>query len=134
MFIRLLPFLLIISCLTTQLHSQEQDTIHEKKNFLQRMDSITNWKLERGRSTFMPFVAPSYSPETSLMLTVGGLFTFMTKPGNKVLSRSSIPFSVGYSINGSLNMSVKANIYMASDKLRLTGEYWNKDMPDNYWG
>jgi hypothetical protein len=31
-------------------------------------------------------------------------------------------------------MSIKANIYMMSDKLRLTAEYWNKQMPDNYWG
>lgn len=129
-----ITFFLIISCLSVQLISQEQDTVHEKKNFLERMDSITNWKVSKGRSTFMPFIAPSYTPETSVMLTLGGLFTFMTKPGNKILSRSSIPFSIGYSVNGSLNMSIKANIYMMSDKLRLTAEYWNKHMPDNYWG
>ena len=86
---------LTISCLSCQLLAQKQDSVHEKKNFLERMDSITNWKVSRGRSTFMPFVAPSYTPETSVMLTLGGLFTFMTKPGNKVLSRSSIPFSIG---------------------------------------
>ena len=125
---------IIIFALSGQLIAQEQDTIHAKKNFLQRMDSITNWKLEKGRSTFMPFIAPSYAPETSVMLTVGGLFTFMTKPGNHLLSRSSIPFSIGYSTNGSLLISAKANIYMIDDKLRLTGEYWNKNMPDNYWG
>lgn len=111
-----------------------QDTIYKKKNLLQRMDSITNWKVSKGRSTFSPFIAPSYTPETSVMLTVGGLYTFKTKRENKLLSRSSIPFSVGYSTNGSLLISVKANIYMVSDKLRLTGEYWKKNMPDNYWG
>jgi len=134
MVIRSLTVLLLLSVLSGNLFSQEQDTIYKKKNFLQRMDSVTNWKLERGRSTFTPFIAPSYTPETSVMLTVGGLFTFKTKPGNHLLSRSSMPFSVGYSINGSLLVSVKANIYMVSDKLRLTGEYWNKNMPDNYWG
>jgi len=134
MLIRLLSSFLFLSLLSCQLLSQEQDTVYVKKNLLQRMDSITNWKLEKGRSTFMPFIAPSYTPETSVMLTVGGLFTFMTKPGNKLLSRSSVPFSVGYSVNGSLLISVKANIYMLSDNLRITGEYWNKNMPDNYWG
>ena len=131
---RFLPLFLILSLLSAQLLSQEQDTIHKNKNFLQRMDSITNWKLEKGRSTFMPFIAPSYTPETSVMLTLGGLYTFKTKRDNKFLSRSSVPFSIGYSTNGSLLISIKANIYMMSDKLRITGEYWNKDMPDNYWG
>jgi len=33
-----------------------------------------------------------------------------------------------------LQVSVKANIYGKDDKLRISGEYWIKDMPDNYWG
>jgi hypothetical protein len=98
------------------------------------MDSITNWKIEKGRSTLTPFIAPSYTPETSVMLTLGGLYTFKISPDNKLLSRSSVPFSIGYSTNGSLLISIKANIYGLSDKLRFTGEYWNKNMPDNYWG
>ncbi len=98
------------------------------------MDSITNWKLEQGRSTFTPFIAPSYTPETSVMLTGGGLYTFKINRESKLLSRSSVPFSVGYSTNGSLLISVKANIYGLDNKLRFSGEYWNKNMPDNYWG
>jgi len=126
--------LLLFFFLTGELLSQEKDTVYKRKNFLQRMDSVTNWKLERGRSTFTPFIAPSYTPETSVMLTGGGLYTFKINPENKMLSRSSVPFSVGYSINGSLLISVKANIYGLNNKLRFTGEYWNKNMPDNYWG
>jgi outer membrane protein assembly factor BamA len=68
------------------------------------------------------------------MLTLGGLYTFKISPDNKLLSRSSVPFSIGYSVNGSLLISIKANIYGLSDRLRFTGEYWNKNMPDNYWG
>ncbi len=127
----LLSFMLLC---TAMLFSQGQDTVYQKKNFLQRMDSVTNWKLEKGRSTFTPFIAPSYTPETSDMLTLGGLYTFKTRRDDKFLSRSSIPFSVGYSTNGFSLISIKAKIYMMSDKLRLTGEYWNKNMPDNYWG
>ena len=101
---------------------------------MQRMDSIQNWKIERGRSTLTPYLAPSYSPEMQVTLSAGGLFTFKLKPSNKLLSRSSVPFSIGYSTNGSLQISIRANIYGKNDKLRFTGEYWNKNMPDNYWG
>ncbi|MEZ5083528.1 MAG: hypothetical protein R2750_08770 [Bacteroidales bacterium] len=124
-------FLLICSI---KMFSQEADSLFEKKNLLQRMDSIQQWKIENGRSTLTPFAAPSYTPETSVMLTVGGLYTFKFKRENKLLSRSTIPFSIGYSVNGSLNSSVRFNLYGLSDKLRITGEWWRKKMPDNYWG
>jgi hypothetical protein len=98
------------------------------------MDSIQQWKIKHGRSTLTPFVAPSYTPETSVMLTAGGLFTFMFSKHDKLLTRSTIPFSIGYSTNGSLNTSIRANIYGFQDRLRITGEWWHKNMPDNYWG
>lgn len=131
---RKLSTLIIALFAAINLISQTSDSTYQKKNLFQRMDSINNWKIERGRSTLTPFAAPSYSPETSFMLTAGGLYTFKISPDDKLLSRSTIPFSVGYSTNGSLNISIRANIYGLSDKLRLTGEYWNKNMPDNYWG
>ena len=112
----------------------QEDMVRQKKTFLQRMDSITNWKLENGRSTFTPYLAPSYSPEMKFMLSAGGLFTFKLNPESPVLSRSSMPFSFAYSTNGSIQVSIKANIYGKDDKLRISGEYWLKDMPDNYWG
>ena len=113
---------------------QNKDSTAQKKNIFQRMDSISNWKIEQGKATLTPFVAPSYTPETNAMLTAGGLFTFSLNPSDKLLSRSSIPFSIGYSVNGSLNTSVRANIYGLHDKLRIGAEWWHKNMPDNYWG
>ncbi|MEZ5195559.1 MAG: hypothetical protein R2764_03945 [Bacteroidales bacterium] len=97
------------------------------------MDSISNWKVAHGRSTLTPFIAPSYTQETSVMLTAGSYY-FMFNKKDKLLSRSTVPFSIGYSINGSVNASVRANIYGLKDKLRITGEWWHKNMPDNYWG
>jgi hypothetical protein len=124
-----------LMCFTViELFSQEADSAFKKKSFLQRIDSIQQWKIERGRATLTPFLAPSYSPEMKLTLTMGGLFTFKLRPQSPVLSRSSVPFSIGYSTNGSLMISIKANIYGKEDKLRITAEYWNKKMPDNYWG
>jgi hypothetical protein len=112
----------------------QEDTTYQKQTFLQRLDSIKNWKIENGRSTLTPYIAPSYSPEMKFMLSAGGLFTFKLKPENPILSRSSMPFSFAYSTNGSLQISIRANIYGKEDKLRISGEYWLKDMPDNYWG
>lgn len=132
--IRTFTFFLILLFLSVKTFGQEKDTTYKKKNFLQRMDSVSKWRIEKGRSTFTPFIAPSYTPETDVMITAGGLYTFKISPENHLLSRSSVPFSIGYSTNGSLNISARANIYGLSDKLRFTGEYWNKNMPDNYWG
>jgi hypothetical protein len=112
----------------------QEDTIHQKKSFMQRLDSIRNWKLENGRSTFSPFIAPSYSPEMKFTITAGGLYTFKVQRDNPLVSRSSIPFSIGYSTNGSLQISIKANIYGNNDNTRFSGEYWLKYMPDNYYG
>lgn len=126
--------IILLFLMTLNLFSQEADSIYQKKTMLERMDSISNWKIAHGRSTLTPFIAPSYTPETSVMLTAGGLFTFMMKRQDKFLSRSTIPFSIGYSVNGSLNTSIRPNIYALSDKLRITGEWWHKNMPDNYFG
>ena len=128
----LLLFLLVVA-LSSDGFTQN-DTVYKKKKFLQRLDSIRRWKLENGKSTLTPYFAPSYSPEMQVMFSIGGLFTFKLKPESPVLSRSSIPFSFAYSTNNSMQVSVKANVYGKEDKLRMTGEYWLKIMPDNYWG
>ena len=112
----------------------QEDSLYQKKTFLQRLDSIRNWKLESGRSTLTPFIAPSYSPEMKFTITAGGLFTFKLQKDNPIVARSSIPFSIGYSTNGSLQVSIKANVYGKNDNTRMSGEYWLKNMPDNYWG
>ncbi|MBN2175110.1 MAG: hypothetical protein JW731_13330, partial [Bacteroidales bacterium] len=82
--IRSIVLLIVLFSLSNNVFSQEQDSVYRKKNLLQRMDSITNWKIQKGRSTLMPFAAPSYSPETSLMLTLGGLYTFKLRPDDKL--------------------------------------------------
>ncbi len=81
----------------------------------------------------MPYVAPSYSPETKLLLSGGGLITFKTHP-DRLLNLSSIPFSAGYSSNGSFTMRILNVIYWKGDKVRSIGEFQLRDMPDNYWG
>lgn len=83
---------------------------------------------------FTPILAPSYSPETELMINLGGLLTFKLKPKDPILQRSSIPFSIGYSTNKSLSVNFRPYIHGNGDKSRLFGDIWIKNMPDNYWG
>ena len=94
--------------------------------------SKPSWMLEKIRIT--PFLAPSYTPETSVLFNLGGLISFNVQPDNPLVARSSIPFSIGYSINGSFFANIKAFVYGKNDKLRVSAELWLKDMPDNYWG
>ncbi|WP_289054594.1 BamA/TamA family outer membrane protein [Carboxylicivirga marina] len=81
----------------------------------------------------MPYIAPSYTPETELLISGGGLITFKTHKDRK-LNLSSIPFSVGYSTNQSFSLRALNVIYWKGDKMRSIGEFQLRDMPDNYWG
>ncbi|MGQ1787705.1 hypothetical protein [Saccharicrinis sp. GN24d3] len=83
---------------------------------------------------FTPYIAPSYSPELELMVTAGALISFKVQPDNPMLGRSSIPFSIGYSTNNSMSISVFPYIYGKDDKLRVLSRFYFRDMPDNYWG
>lgn len=98
------------------------------------LDSIKLFKLESSKSSFTPFIAPSYSPEMKVLLSAGGLYTFTLDKNNPLLSRSSIPFSIGYSTNGSLTANIRANIYGKDNKWQLRATYWVKNMPDHYFG
>ena len=115
------------------LWGQHPDSVNEK-HFLANLDSLRFAKIDLGKVKFTPFIAPSYSPELEVLVSAGGLLTFKLQKDNPVLERSSIPFSVGYSSNKSLQINARFSIYGKDDKVRMVGEWWLKDMPDNYWG
>ena len=78
--------LILLICLSgTSISVAQKDTTDKKKNFLQRMDSIQQWKIKHGRSTLTPYIAPAYTPEMQFSLSVGGLYTFMMQQDNPVL-------------------------------------------------
>lgn len=111
-----------------------QDSIKVKKSFWANLDSIRAAKMKLGRGLFTPFIAPSYSPELEFLVSAGGLYTFKTDKKDPILERSSLPFSIGYSSNGSLQITAILTLYGRQDKNRSIGEFWLKNMPDNYWG
>lgn len=100
---------------------------------LNNLDSLRFAEINKSTFKLMPYIAPSYTPETQFLLSGGGLITFKTYK-DKLLNLSSIPFSVGYSSNGSFSVRVVNVIYWKGDNIRSIGEFQLRDMPDNYWG
>lgn len=99
-----------------------------------KKDSSAVGEMDLKNVKFTPFIAPTISPEVGLMLVGGGLISFKLDKESKILQRSSIPFSFGYSTNGSANFNVRPSLFFKNDKNRVSGDIWMKDMPDNYWG
>lgn len=112
----------------------QKDKGEENIPMVLKKDSTAYMELDLKKIRFTPFVAPAVSPEVGLMLTGGGLISFKTDRKDKLLQPSSIPFSFGYSSNGSANFNFRPSIFFKNDKNRITGDIWMKDMPDNYWG
>ncbi len=104
------------------------------KMLINNLDSLRIVEVESQNFRIMPYVAPSYTPETEVLFTAGGLITFKTQRLNSLLNRSSVPFSIGYSTNGAFSLNVQNVVYLTDDDIRGIGELIYKDMPDNYWG
>jgi len=114
--------------------AQKEPEEEESLPFLQAKDSAKIGEMDLKNLRFTPFLAPSVSPEVGVMLVGGGLISFKLDKESKILQRSSVPFSFGYSTNGSANLNVRPSLFFKNDKNRLSGDIWMKDMPDNYWG
>ncbi len=113
-------------------HAQQEPA--EEKGFWARWDSTRRAKVEQGRPLFSPYIAPSFTPELGFFVSGGGLYSFATDPDNPDVDRSSIPFGVGVSTNGSVFFNSRPTIYGKGDKLRAIGDFWFRDQPDHYFG
>lgn len=116
------------------LFAQRDAEVEESLPFIHKNDSANVGEMDLKNLKFTPFIAPTVSPEVGFMLVGGGLITFKIDKTSKVLQRSSIPFSFGYSTNGSANFNIRPSLFFKNDKNRISGDIWMKDMPDNYWG
>lgn len=114
--------------------AQQEAEDDEKIPIIYSKDSTIVGEVELKNLRITPFIAPAVSPEVGVMLVGGGLISFKIDPKSPILQRSSIPFSFGFSTNGSANLNVRPSIFFKGDKNRLSGDIWMKDMPDNYWG
>lgn len=125
-----LLFMLCYQVLLAQREAEEEESLP----FIPSLDSGKVVEMDLKNFKILPFIAPSVSPEVGAMLTGGGLISFNLDKNNKIVQRSSIPFSFGYSTNGSSNMNIRPSLFFKNDKNRISGDVWMKDMPDNYWG
>ena len=87
-----------------------------------------------------PFLAPGYTPEMGLLLSLGALVSFRTSPALKagaiseLVQRSTITFNGSYSTSRALNLNADLSSFWMGDRLRIYTKFSFKDMPDNYWG
>jgi len=128
----LLSFFFCFAC--NYLLAQREAEEEENLPFIPTKDSSQVLEMDLKNLRVLPFIAPTVSPEVGFMLVGGGLISFKLDKESKILQRSSIPFSFGYSTNGSANMNIRPNLFFKNDKNRVSGDIWMKDMPDNYWG
>lgn len=87
-----------------------------------------------------PFLAPGYTPEMGLLVSIGALVSFRTDPAFKpgplrqLVQRSTITFNGSYSTTGALNANADLSSFWMGDRLRVFAKFSYKDMPDSYWG
>ncbi len=91
-------------------------------------------KIREGKWMFSPVAGPGYTPELGLSLAGGVLTSFRTDKKDTLLQRSSLPVMFGVSTTGAIFLSGKLTSYWLHDKMRIYGDFWFKDMPDNYFG
>lgn len=123
--------LVLSSCLQVSPVNAQETKADKKAEKQARKDK----KVEDGKSMIFPVAAPGFTPELGGLLAVGGLWSF--KPGKTKyaeMQRSSMPFTVAYTTTGAVVANALLTSFWLDDKLRINGDFWFKNMPDNYWG
>jgi Omp85 superfamily domain len=81
-----------------------------------------------------PLVGPAYTPELGFMLAGGIMMSVSTEPDNPDMRRTSFPVNLGFSSTGAWFANSKLTSYWLDDFLRIYGNFYFKDMPDQYYG
>jgi len=126
--------LFLLCFFTVGLYAQIPQVGDPTNKTSEQVDSLHQIRKRDKNFMFTPYVAPTYTPELALLFTAGGLMSFKLQKNNPIADRSSIPFSFGYSTNGSISITVLPYIYGKTDKMRFLTLLFYRDMPDNYWG
>ena len=126
--------LIILASAVTHTVVAQKDKEETKLPYIQKKDSSAVGEVNTKKIRIMPYLAPTISPEVGLMFVGGALISFKLDRTSKFLQPSSVPFSFGYSTNGSSNFNVRPSLFFKNDKNRVVGDIWMKNMPDHYWG
>ncbi len=121
--------LVLLTFISTNLFSQ---TAKEQKKA--KKDSLKQAKIDQGKFMITPLIAPGYTPELGGLIAAGGLISFKNNPDDKVTQRSALPFTFAITTTGAIVFNSFLTSFWLEDKIRINGQFWYKDMPDNYWG
>lgn len=111
--------------------AQEKATKEEKK---EAKKAKKQQKIDEGKLMIMPLAGPAYTPELKLTIAATAMISFKTNPKDSLIQRSSTPIVLGGSSTGAFFGSSVISTFWFEDKMRIYGDFWFKDMPDNYWG
>lgn len=131
--IRLLTLLIVFIMPPTYLMGQD-DNQQEKEEKKTTRAARKQYKIDHGKWMVMPLAGPAYTPEMGGVLAAGIMTSFKTNPDDSLIQRSSLPIMFGGSTTGAVFFSSVLSSYWLEDKMRIYGDFWFKDMPDNYWG
>jgi len=81
-----------------------------------------------------PYASPGASPEIGALIAAGALFSWSFDPKDPKLPRSSVGSAISFSTTGAILVSVFPAFYLKSDKIRINGNIYFKNMDDHYWG
>ena len=132
----LLSFVVMIFGLTiafSQTLSKEEKKSEKELEKAERK-AKKEYRINSGKPMLFPIIAPGYTPELGGLIVTGGLLSFKTRPSDTLIQRSSFPVTVSYSTRGSMVINAFLKSFWFHDKMRICGDFWYKNMPDNYWG
>ncbi len=131
-----LPIFLLafaLCCLnTSEVFSQTKAELKAEKKT--EKAAAKQYKIDHGKFMISPLIAPAYTPELGGLLAVGGLTSFKNNPDDTLTQRSAFPFTFALSTTGAVVFNGFLTSFWMEDKIRINGQFWYKNMPDNYWG
>jgi hypothetical protein len=77
---------------------------------------------------------PSYAPETSLALTVGGLYYFGQPDGDSTSRLNQLFGGIQYTLRNQFVVSVLPEMYFNHENIRLFGQFEISRFPDFFYG
>ena len=129
--LKFLVFVILVSLPANPLYAQEKSSKEEKKA---ARKARKQKKIDEGKLMVMPLAGPAYTPELELTIAATAMISFKTNPKDSLIQRSSTPLVLGGSSTGAFFGSSVVSTFWFEDKMRIYGDFWFKDMPDNYWG
>lgn len=103
------------------------DSLPEKKSFFKKIFNQTK------PVTYLAFPIASYTPETNLMLGVGGVVSFRIKQDTNTAPTYIIPW-VTYSIDKQLNAEIFGSVFYKSNKHQVDYELNYKIQKQPFYG